>query len=69
MAATNKRLTRIFNLDKVEMGDEEVNVMFLFCTTIYLEYTAYIFVTTSKFYVILERMCPKMVLFEKTIPN
>ena len=54
MAATNKRLTRIFNLDKVEMGDEEVNVMFLFCTTIYLEYTAYIFVTTSKFYVIME---------------
>ena len=47
-------MSRIFNLDKVEMGEEEVNVMFLFFTTVYLEYTAYIFVTTSKFYVIMK---------------
>ena len=30
IAATNNRLAKIFNCGKVEMGDEEVNVMFLF---------------------------------------
>ena len=41
MAATNKILAKIFNCDKVEMGEEAVNRMFRFCNNLLRIYCLY----------------------------